>query len=88
MNSDWSAKENKDFETALAEFDKDTPERWANVARAVGSRTVEEVMRHYQILVEDLNRIESGRVPFPKYTTTNSHHRSGAAAVSRDEELV
>lgn len=74
MNSDWSAKENKDFETALAEFDKDTPDRWANVARAVGSRTVEEVMRHYQILVEDLNRIESGRVPFPKYT--------------RDEKLV
>ncbi|KAL0376153.1 UNVERIFIED_CONTAM: Transcription factor RADIALIS [Sesamum calycinum] len=34
--SAWTAKENKDFEKALAVYDKDTPDRWANVARAVG----------------------------------------------------
>ncbi|KAL7082725.1 hypothetical protein ACP275_14G119700 [Erythranthe tilingii] len=66
----WTAKENKDFEEALAEFDKDTPDRWSNVARAVGTRTVEEVKKHYEVLLEDLNKIESGKVPLPNYKTT------------------
>ncbi|KAI3446117.1 hypothetical protein Pfo_002782 [Paulownia fortunei] len=69
-SSTWTAKENKAFEKALAVFDKDTPDRWANVARAVGGRTPEEVKRHYDILVEDVKYIESGKVPFPNYRTT------------------
>ncbi|EPS74147.1 hypothetical protein M569_00611, partial [Genlisea aurea] len=66
----WTAKENKAFEIALAVFDKDTPERWADVARAIGGRTPEEVKRHYDDLVHDVRCIESGKVPFPKYVTT------------------
>lgn len=43
----WSAKDNKAFERALAVFDKDTPDRWSNVAQAVGSgKTPEDVKRH------------------------------------------
>ncbi|CAH8391689.1 unnamed protein product [Eruca vesicaria subsp. sativa] len=44
--SSWTAKENKQFEVALAIFDKDTPDRWQNVARAVSGsgKTVEEVI--------------------------------------------
>ncbi|KAF5787454.1 putative transcription factor MYB-HB-like family [Helianthus annuus] len=66
----WTAKQNKAFEKALAVFDKDTPDRWQNVAKAVGGKTAEEVKQHYQVLVEDLQRIESGRVPYPNYRTT------------------
>ncbi|KAG2703431.1 hypothetical protein I3760_06G137100 [Carya illinoinensis] len=66
----WSAKDNKAFERALAVYDKDTPDRWYNVAKAVGGKTKEEVKRRYQELVEDVQRIESGGVPFPKYKTT------------------
>lgn len=67
----WTAKENKEFEKALAIYDKDTTDRWADVARAVGGgRTEEEVKRHYEILVEDVKYIESGKVPFPNYRTT------------------
>lgn len=69
-SSNWSAVENKAFEKALAVFDKDTPDRWANVARAIGGRTAEEVKRHYDNLVEDIKYIESGRVPFPNYLNT------------------
>lgn len=47
--------------------DKDTPERWQNVAKAVGGKSAEEVRRHYEILVEDLINIESGQVPLPNY---------------------
>lgn len=66
----WTVKQNKDFEEALAVFDKDAPDRWHNVAKAVSGKTAEEVKRHYEILVEDVKHIESGRVPFPKYRTT------------------
>ncbi|KAI3464955.1 hypothetical protein Pfo_021618 [Paulownia fortunei] len=66
-NSTWTAKQNKLFEDALAIYDKDTPDRWLNLARAVGGKTVEEVKCHYQKLVEDIDHIESGKVPLPKY---------------------
>ncbi|KAI9180471.1 hypothetical protein LWI28_005114 [Acer negundo] len=69
----WTAEQNKAFERALAVFDKDTPDRWHNVARAVGGKTPEEVKRHYELLVEDIKYIEAGQVPFPKYRTTGSN---------------
>lgn len=69
MSGSWTAKQNKDFERALAVYDKDTPDRWYNVAKAVGGKTVEEVKRHYELLLEDVRHIESGRVPFPDYWT-------------------
>ncbi|KAF3950833.1 hypothetical protein ACB098_07G121800 [Castanea mollissima] len=77
----WTAKENKAFERALAVYDKDTPDRWHNVAKAVGGKTPEEVKRHYELLVEDVKHIESGQVPFPKYKTTG-----GSSQANTDEE--
>ncbi|KAL3630271.1 60S ribosomal protein L3 [Castilleja foliolosa] len=72
LSSSWTMKQNKQFEKALAVYDKDTPDRWHNIARAVGGKSVEEVKRHYQVLVEDLNHIESGNVPFPKYRSNEN----------------
>ncbi|KAK6946256.1 SANT/Myb domain [Dillenia turbinata] len=71
-SGNWTAKQNKAFEKALAVYDKDTPDRWHNVAKAVGGKTAEEVKRHYEILVQDVKHIESGQVPFPNYRTTGS----------------
>ncbi|KAE8730400.1 Protein RADIALIS-like 2 [Hibiscus syriacus] len=71
----WTAKQNKDFESALAVYDKDTPDRWHNVAKAVGGKIAEEVKRHYELLVNDVMKIESGQVPFPKYRTTGKNTR-------------
>lgn len=68
--SSWTPKQNKLFEKALAKYDKDTPDRWQNVAAAVGDKSPDEVKRHYEILLEDLSHIESGRVPLPKYRST------------------
>ncbi|XP_012846383.1 PREDICTED: protein RADIALIS-like 4, partial [Erythranthe guttata] len=65
-NSIWTSKQNKIFEDALAEYCKDSPEWWQKVARAVG-KTVEDVKCHYQKLVEDIECIESGKVPLPNY---------------------
>lgn len=80
-NSCWTPKQNKLFEKALALYDKDTPERWQNVAKAVGgNKTAEEVKRHYEILLEDLRQIESGRVPIPNYKSL------GTVSANADEE--
>ncbi|KAL3640873.1 60S ribosomal protein L3 [Castilleja foliolosa] len=73
--TNWTARENKMFEDALAVYDRDTPDRWHNLARSVGTKTAEEVKCHYQKLVEDVEAIESGRVPLPKYRDNGKHKK-------------
>ncbi|CAN0861796.1 Transcription factor RADIALIS [Linum grandiflorum] len=70
-SSSWTPKQNKMFEKALALFDKDTPDRWQNVGRAVG-KSADEVKSHYELLISDVREIESGRVPFPNYRHTGT----------------
>jgi hypothetical protein len=66
--SEWSRSQDKLFERALAVYDTDTPDRWHNVARYMGgTKSVEEVRRHYQKLEQDVARIESGEAPFHWY---------------------
>ncbi|KAI4367678.1 hypothetical protein MLD38_023386 [Melastoma candidum] len=78
--STWTAMQNKQFERALALYDKDTPDRWLKVARAVeGGKSAEEVKSHYELLVEDLEQIESGRIPIPNYRSADG----GAAGEER-----
>ncbi|WMV57005.1 hypothetical protein MTR67_050390 [Solanum verrucosum] len=70
-NSTWTREEDKMFENALAIFDKDTQDRWSNVAKATG-KTEEEVKLHYQKLVEDIENIEADLVPLPKYNESEA----------------
>lgn len=60
----WTAEQNKLFETALARFQGDGPERWHRVAEAVPGKTAWEVMAHYRDLEADVTRIEAGLMPF------------------------
>lgn len=68
----WTAEENKQFENALALFDKDTPDRWHNVASLIPGKTVNDVVKQYRELVEDVTDIEAGLIPVPGYTTTSN----------------
>ncbi|MED6214169.1 hypothetical protein PIB30_100279 [Stylosanthes scabra] len=61
----WTAQENKQFENALALFDKETPDRWLRVAAMIPGKTVGDVIKQYRELVEDVNVIESGFIPIP-----------------------
>ncbi|KAE8697983.1 Protein RADIALIS-like 6 [Hibiscus syriacus] len=59
----WSWEENKLFELALAVVDERHPDRWEVVAAMVGGKkTAEDVHKHYVILLEDLQFIESGKL--------------------------
>ncbi|PIN15238.1 hypothetical protein CDL12_12114 [Handroanthus impetiginosus] len=71
-SSSWTPKQNKQFEEALARFDRDTPDRWHNIARSVSGKSAEEVRRHYEALVTDIKRIETDQVPIPNYGTISN----------------
>ncbi|KAG2400631.1 Protein RADIALIS-like 6 [Vigna angularis] len=63
----WTREENRRFEDALAVHGPDDPNRWQHVANAVGGKSVEEVKMHYEILQEDVIRIEHDQIPLPRY---------------------
>lgn len=63
----WTPEENKRFENALALFDKDTPDRWYNVAAMIPGKTVNDVINQYRELVDDISDIEAGLIPIPGY---------------------
>ncbi|KAK4584279.1 hypothetical protein RGQ29_022138 [Quercus rubra] len=86
FNSSWTAKQNKLFENALAIYYKETPDRWHNIAKVIGGTTEEEVKRQYEILLEDIKCIESGKVPLPNYRKIGGS--SGLNNVSNQEERL
>lgn len=61
----WTPEENKQFENALALFDKETPDRWHNVARLIPGKTVSDVMNQYRKLEQDISDIEAGVLVVP-----------------------
>ncbi|KAL5740440.1 hypothetical protein ACOSP7_029328 [Xanthoceras sorbifolium] len=63
----WTPQENKQFENALAYYDKDTPDRWIKVAAMIPGKTVGDVIKQYRELEEDVSDIEAGLIPIPGY---------------------
>lgn len=82
----WTAEENKMFEDALALFDKETPDRWYNVASMIPGKTVNDVIKQYIELVEDITDIEAGLIPLPGYTTSTSSNSSTLEWINHDQE--
>lgn len=68
----WTSEENKQFENALALFDKDTPDRWYNIATMIPGKTVNDVIKQYKELEEDVSVIEAGLIPVPGYASDHS----------------
>lgn len=79
----WTQRQNKQFECALAVYDREAPDRWHNIARYMGgTKSADEVRRHFEHLVHDVTQIEAGRVPFPRYISYNSYYGSAPAPVA------
>lgn len=66
-NTKWTNEQNTWFESALAIFDTETPDRWSNVAALVPGKSETDVKNQYEKLKADINRIEAGLVPDPGY---------------------
>eukprot|EP00249_Psilotum_nudum_P016605 c25902_g1_i1 orf=344-1360(+) len=65
--SSWTRQQEKVFENALAVHDQDTPDRWENIAALVPGMNAASVKDHYDLLVEDVDGIDAGRIPLPLY---------------------
>ncbi|KAL1292221.1 hypothetical protein HN51_060676 [Arachis hypogaea] len=69
-SSEWSWEQDKAFEEALVTHPDDALDRWEKIAADVPGKTVEEIKQHYELLVEDVNLIESGCVTLPSYNSS------------------
>ena len=95
-----SKEEEKAFENAIAihwstDQDEESEEQWEKMASMVPSKSMEELKRHYQMLLDDITAIEDGRIPVPNFavlagedsSTTmskdNSHVVSGSGSDKR-----
>ncbi|KAL5721193.1 hypothetical protein ACHQM5_013784 [Ranunculus cassubicifolius] len=74
-SSTWTLAEDKQFEQALVIFDEDTPNRFERIASCVPGKSVLEIEKHYQDLVDDINAIEAGFIQLPNYTDDLLDHR-------------
>ncbi|XP_021274298.1 protein RADIALIS-like 4 [Herrania umbratica] len=85
-DSNWTPEQNKMFENALAKYDADVPDRWQKIAKLVGGTNEQEVKRQYEILLDDIKRIESGKVPLPKYRRNEGSSRING--ISNEEQRL
>ncbi|KAL5543052.1 hypothetical protein UlMin_010762 [Ulmus minor] len=77
-SSSWSREQDKAFENALATHPEDAADRWERITTDVPGKTLEEVKHHYELLVDDVNQIESGCVPLPSYNSSSEGSSSHA----------
>lgn len=93
----WTKDENKQFEKALAIFDDHTPDRFSRIADMIPGKSVLDVVKQYQELLEDVTDIEAGLVPIPGYlaspftlewvdNTRLDHFRKRSASMVRPHE--
>ncbi|KAJ8563417.1 hypothetical protein K7X08_031869 [Anisodus acutangulus] len=56
------------------------------MAEALPGKSLDDIKHHYNILVEDVDAIESGRVPLPKYPKMQSHSNQESRSSKADVE--
>ncbi|CAK8561631.1 unnamed protein product [Lathyrus sativus] len=69
MFGKWTREQDMAFENALANYPEDDVDRWVKIAAVVPGKSLGEIMRHYEVLVEDVYLIQSGYVPVPCYNS-------------------
>lgn len=78
-SSEWSREEDIAFENALAIYPENDVNRWEKIAADVPGKTLQEIKYHYEVLVYDINLIESGFVILPCYKLFPERSKNPAA---------
>ncbi|KAK4708290.1 hypothetical protein R3W88_029215 [Solanum pinnatisectum] len=65
-NSFWTKEENKIFENTLA-INKDNNNLLEEMAKTLPGKSTDDIKDHCNVLIEDLNIIESGYVTLSNY---------------------
>ncbi|KAL8139876.1 hypothetical protein V2J09_005897 [Rumex salicifolius] len=74
----WTFEEDKAFEDAIASYPEDSEDWWEKIAADVPGKTLDEIKKHYDILVEDVKQIDAGRVTLPNYSSSSDGDTSQA----------
>ncbi|XP_047957559.1 transcription factor SRM1-like [Salvia hispanica] len=77
----WSREQDMQFEKAIAAYPENSSDRWEKIAADVSGKSVEEIKQHYELLVEDVSRIESGFVEVPSYNPSSD----GSSSLAGDD---
>ncbi|XP_068640783.1 transcription factor SRM1-like [Aristolochia californica] len=87
---DWSTRENKVFENSLATYGEEMPDRWERISEQLPGKTPEQIKKHYESLVEDLDFIDAGRIPIPQYANDeeDSDEYSGFRGLKKSKHVV
>ncbi|KAL6566257.1 regulator of chromosome condensation [Orobanche gracilis] len=70
-SSVWSREQDKQFEKAIATYPEDSLDRWEKIAADVPGKSVDEIKHHYELLIDDVGRIEAGLVQVPCYNSSS-----------------
>ncbi|KAH0672189.1 hypothetical protein KY284_023276 [Solanum tuberosum] len=83
-SSFWTRDEDKIFENTLAIYSKDI-NLLTKIQEGLPGKSLDDILDHYNILVEDVKAIESGLVPLPNYPKMqgDSSKKSSKADVER-----
>ncbi|XP_020242005.1 transcription factor SRM1-like [Asparagus officinalis] len=86
----WNWDMNKKFENAFATYCNGISDHWDRIAKELGV-DVEDVKKHYRLLVEDIDAIEDDRVPLPSYlddevAEAGAHGKKGGDGKGRAEQ--
>ncbi|KAG5604548.1 hypothetical protein H5410_026040 [Solanum commersonii] len=71
-SSFWTRDEDKIFENTLVIYSKDI-NLLTKIQEALRGKSLDDILDHYNILVEDVKAIESGLVPLPNYPKMQEH---------------
>lgn len=69
--SSWTREQDKAFEIAIGTYSENDSNWWEKIAESVPEKSLEEIKDHYDLLISDINDIESGLVPLPCYTSSS-----------------
>ncbi|KAL2643561.1 hypothetical protein R1flu_011148 [Riccia fluitans] len=86
-SSVWTSEQDNLFEKALALYDEDTPNRWENVAAMVPGKDSADVMKHFELLTEDISSIDAGRVTLPSYILPQSFSGADCGGEQSDSSV-
>lgn len=71
-DDEWSFEEVKIFEKALEEFGLDSPGLFERIAARLPRKTETQVRNRWEMLLTEIEMIESGFIPIPHYTAAET----------------
>ncbi|KAI3721753.1 hypothetical protein L2E82_32771 [Cichorium intybus] len=85
--STWTRDEDKLFEMALVHVPENIPGPWHEIAKVVPGKTAEQAMAHYQELLYDVDKIESGQVELPRHAVDGTKSFVGSDSELRRRQI-